>query len=71
MIEKAGSDHVGLGSDFDGTAAVTAGLEDVSFLPRLAEVLAERGLTTRAIDKVFAENWLRVLDAVPARWPYA
>ncbi len=67
MVNVAGEDHVGLGSDFDGTAAVTAGLEDVSFLPRLADVLAERGLSTGAIDKVFAENWLRVLDAVPAK----
>ena len=63
MVRVAGEDHVGLGSDFDGTAAVPAGLEDVSLLPRLAEALADRGLGGNIIDKIFSENWLRVLDA--------
>jgi len=62
MIDVAGADHVGLGSDFDGIAAVPAGLEDVSALPRLAEGLASRGLTGSVIDRVFSGNWLRVLD---------
>jgi membrane dipeptidase len=63
MVAVAGEDHVGLGSDFDGVAAVTAGLEDVSRLPALGDALAARGLPERAIDKVFRENWLRVLDS--------
>src|SRR5262249_30707627 len=63
MIAVAGEDHVGLGSDFDGVAAVTAGLEDVSRLPVLGEALAARGVSARAIDKVFHQNWLRVLDS--------
>jgi membrane dipeptidase len=62
MVKVAGEDHVGLGSDFDGTAAVPAGLEDVSRLPRLGEALAARGLPARVIDRIFADNWLRVLD---------
>jgi membrane dipeptidase len=63
MVAVAGEDHVGLGSDFDGTAAVPSGLEDVSFLPRLADGLSRRGLSATAIDKIFAGNWLRVLDS--------
>ncbi len=62
MIDVAGEDHVGLGSDFDGIAAVTDGLEDVSFLPRLADAVAARGIAETVIDKVFAGNWPRVLD---------
>jgi membrane dipeptidase len=62
MVEVAGAEHVGLGSDFDGIAAVPEGLEDVSLLPRLADALAARGLTSSVIDQVFASNWLRVLD---------
>jgi membrane dipeptidase len=61
MQRVAGEDHVGLGSDFDGTAAVPAGLENVSLLPRLADALLGRGLSARAVDKIFADNWLRVL----------
>jgi membrane dipeptidase len=61
MISVAGDDHVGLGSDFDGIASVPPGLEDCSRLPALAEALGDRGLPPRVIDKVFSENWLRVL----------
>jgi membrane dipeptidase len=64
MVRIAGVEHVGLGSDFDGIAAVPAGLETVALLPRLAAALERRGLSARAIDLIFAENWLRVLDAV-------
>ncbi|MBI4510882.1 MAG: membrane dipeptidase [Deltaproteobacteria bacterium] len=64
MVNVAGEDHVGLGSDFDGIAAVPAGLEDASALPRLARALSQRGAAPRVIDKVFAENWLRILRAV-------
>ena len=64
MVHVAGAEHVGLGSDFDGIAAVPDGLENVASLPRLAETLGRRGLTARVIDQVFAENWLRVLDSV-------
>jgi membrane dipeptidase len=63
MVNVAGADHVGLGSDFDGIAAVPEGLEDVAALPRLAGALAARGVPSSVIDRVFAVNWLRVLDA--------
>jgi membrane dipeptidase len=63
MVRVAGTDHVGLGSDYDGTAAVPSGLEDVSLLPRLADGLAERGFSAAAVDKIFSGNWLRVLDS--------
>jgi len=62
MIDVAGEEHVGLGSDFDGILAVPAGLEDAARLPRLADALAARGVPSRVVDKVFARNWLRVLD---------
>jgi membrane dipeptidase len=64
VAKLVGPDHVGLGSDFDGTAAVPAGLEDVSLLPRLGDALTARGLTSRVVDKVFAGNWIRVLDVM-------
>jgi len=36
VVELAGVDHVGFGSDFDGVAAVPVGLDDVSHYPNLA-----------------------------------
>jgi membrane dipeptidase len=43
--DVAGIDHIGLGGDFDGTAEVPEGLEDVSCYPALFAALLERGWT--------------------------
>jgi membrane dipeptidase len=62
MLAKAGEDGVALGSDFDGISAVPTGLEDTTCLPILEQALKDRGVTSRVLDKVWSENWLRVLD---------
>lgn len=59
-VELAGSEHVCLGSDFDGVSELAAGLEDVSDLPLLFAELERRGLPVPAIA---GENVLRVLAA--------
>ncbi|KAJ5951090.1 transcriptional regulator family: Fungal Specific TF [Penicillium vulpinum] len=41
----AGWDHVGIGSDFDGTPTVASGIDDVSAYPRLIEAVMRRGAT--------------------------
>ncbi|KXG45678.1 Peptidase M19, renal dipeptidase [Penicillium griseofulvum] len=41
----AGWDHVGIGSDFDGTPSVAVGIEDVSAYPKLIEAIMRRGAT--------------------------
>lgn len=56
-------DHVCLGSDFDGVGATPAGLEDVSKLPNLTALLAERGYSPEELDKILGGNVLRVLEA--------
>jgi membrane dipeptidase len=63
----AGSDHVGLGSDFDGMWAPPAGLEDVSRLPALSAALAEAGVfDERGLTAFLGANWIRVLaSALP------
>jgi membrane dipeptidase len=58
----AGIDHVGLGSDFDGTGNdLPEGLQDVSTFPSLLLELARRGWTESELRKVAGENVLRVL----------
>jgi membrane dipeptidase len=59
--EVAGIDHIGLGGDFDGMAAVPAGLEDVSRYPVLFEALLDRGWTGEDCAKLAGRNALRVL----------
>ncbi len=57
---KIGGDHVGLGSDFDGTD-IPQDLEDAAGLPKLLEALTARGFKGKALKRVAHGNWLRVL----------
>ncbi len=66
IIAVAGIDHVGLGSDFDGTLLLPHDLPDVSGFPEITRHLFERGYGRREIEKVLGENTLRVLAEVEA-----
>jgi membrane dipeptidase len=56
----AGTDHVGVGSDFDG-AFMPAGMEDASKFPFITEGLLRRGYGEADIRKILGENTLRVM----------
>jgi len=61
VVELAGIDHVGLGSDFDGVGdSLPTGLKDVSYYPNLITKLLERGYSGGEIEKICAGNLLRV-----------
>jgi membrane dipeptidase len=65
IVQVAGIDHVGLGSDFDGFGgSPPTGLEDVSCLPNVTAALLERGYDDDAVLKILGGNWLRVLRQV-------
>jgi membrane dipeptidase len=58
----AGVDHVGIGSDFDGTDnQLPVGLEDVSTFPALLAELSRRGWSEEDLRKLAGENALRVM----------
>lgn len=59
-----GTEHIGIGSDFDGYDGVTAGLEDVTRLPALTAGLVQRGYTMTAIRDILGGNLLRVFRQV-------
>jgi membrane dipeptidase len=59
----AGVDHVGLGSDFDGVAALPEGMNSVADLPKITQALVERGYTAEEIHKILGGNLLRVMRA--------
>jgi len=61
IVEVAGIDHVGLGSDFDGTSHTPEGLDDVSGYPALLATLLERGWSREDIAKLAGLNVLRVM----------
>jgi membrane dipeptidase len=60
----AGVDHIGIGSDYDGTSSLPVGLEDVSTYPALVVELLRRGYTDDEIRKILGLNVLRVMRAV-------
>lgn len=55
----AGSNCIGLGSDFDGIDG-NDGLKDASYLPMLEDALHQAGLSEEEIEGIFYKNVLRV-----------
>jgi membrane dipeptidase len=62
----AGAEHVGLGGDYDGTAYLPVGLEDVASYPRLLDVLRARGWSDRELAGLTHGNVLRAMRAMEA-----
>jgi len=63
IAQRIGTDHIGLGSDFDGGSVGLAGLPDVSAYPALFVELAKRGMGKEDLKKIASGNILRVLKA--------
>lgn len=61
LVERLGIDHVGFGSDFDGTT-ISQYIKDVSGLPNLISALRDHGYDDAALRKLTHENWIRVLE---------
>jgi membrane dipeptidase len=59
-VKLVGADHVGLGSDMDGSI-MPVGMEDVTHLPQITQALLDRGYSPDDIRKILGLNTLRVL----------
>jgi membrane dipeptidase len=65
IVELAGIDHVGIGSDYDGIGySQPSDLPDVSSYPVIVYELLKRGYTEKEIKKILSGNFLRVWDDV-------
>jgi membrane dipeptidase len=64
VAKVAGIDHVGLGSDFDGTPSMPEGLDSAADLPKITEGLMKRGYTAAQIRKILGGNLMRVFRQV-------
>ncbi|GGY42240.1 dipeptidase [Parvularcula lutaonensis] len=65
VVELAGIDHVGLGSDYDGVGdSLPTNLKDASTMPNLVQGLMDRGYSDEDIKKILSGNALRVWEEV-------
>ncbi|MEQ9167380.1 MAG: dipeptidase [Fulvivirga sp.] len=65
VVELAGIDHVGIGSDYDGVGdSLPTGLKDVSSYPNLIYELLKRGYSEEDIEKICYKNVFRVWNKV-------
>jgi len=62
-VKLVGSDHVGLGSDFDG-GSMPEGMKDCAQLPKITEALLRKGYSEKDIRNILGENTVRLLGDV-------
>ena len=63
IVKLIGIDHVGLGSDFDGSESAPLGLDDVRDYHKITDGLQALGYTATDIEKICNGNFIRVLKA--------
>jgi membrane dipeptidase len=61
LVELAGEEHVGIGTDFDGIDAPLEGFEDPSRFPDLTAALLERGIDKKGVRWILGESFLDLL----------
>jgi membrane dipeptidase len=60
IVQLAGTDHVGLGSDFDGITSTPRQLDSVADMPLVTRELLNRGYSQKDIEKILGGNFLRI-----------
>ncbi|MFW6216181.1 MAG: dipeptidase, partial [Alkalispirochaetaceae bacterium] len=61
MVDRAGAEHVGLGSDFDGTV-IPGEIGSAAGLGKLIEAMEGSGFSSSEIEGIAYRNWLRLLE---------
>jgi membrane dipeptidase len=65
IVEVAGVDHVGLGSDFDGVSGqLPEGIDSAADLPKITQALIDRAYSAEDCRKILGGNLLRVFREV-------
>ncbi|MFC1706659.1 dipeptidase [Planctomycetota bacterium] len=64
VVEIAGEDHVCLGSDLDSGFPPPQGMEDIGDFQQITEALVRSGFSDALIRKIWAENFLGLLERV-------
>ena len=67
LLRIAGTEHVGIGSDFDGIALSVEGMDSAADLPKITAGLLERDWRPAELRGMLGGNLLRVLQAAQER----
>lgn len=62
IVKLIGTDHVGLGSDFDGINSSPLQLDDVTGYPLITKELLARGYNEKDIRKILGGNFIRLFE---------
>jgi membrane dipeptidase len=62
LVQKFGPEGVGMGSDFCGFDKVAEGLEEVTKIPQLVEIMLEHGYGEGPVEDIMGRNWLRLYE---------
>jgi membrane dipeptidase len=66
IIQIAGIDHIGIGTDFDGIPVPPEGIDSAADLPKVTAALVARGHSADELQKLLGGNLLRVFREVQA-----
>lgn len=61
FLDLGGEDHIGIGGDLDGCSEVCLGIGRLTGIPNFWTALKERGYSDALLEKLFYNNWLRVI----------
>ena len=64
IVNTVGEDHASLGSDWDGAIVPPRDLVECVELPRLVQLLLDRGWKAERIQKILGGNFLRVVETL-------
>jgi membrane dipeptidase len=64
IANTVGEDHASLGSDWDGAIITPRDMPTCLELPRLVQLMLDRGWSDTRIRKILGENFLRVVAAL-------
>ncbi len=64
LVQRFGPEGVGIGSDFCGFEKVAEGLEEVTKIPQLVEIMLEHGYGEGPVEDIMGRNWLRLYETL-------
>lgn len=62
IVKTVGEDHASLGSDWDGAIATPRDMPTCLELPKLVQIMLDRGFSPETVQKILGRNFLRVVE---------